>query len=119
VVFLAAVIAWLANRPPRREIVVVALAAAAVAAALGVRWVADSDARSSRTEWIEEAHDDYAELWGRLKEEARVAAASLGNPPHTLTERLAAFRRLSALEREGGSGRRTLLLLDPDGGAVA
>lgn len=118
-VFLAAVIAWLATRPPRREKVVVALAVAVVAGALGVRWFADRDARSSRAEWIDEARDDYAGLWGRLREESRAAASSLGAPPRTLAERLAAFRRLSALEREGGSGRRSLLLLDPDGGAVA
>jgi signal transduction histidine kinase len=68
----------------------------------------------------------YAALWQELAETAAVAAEGL-EPPAAARElgpeaRLAAFRHLDriAAERRGGSGEApSLLLLDPDGEAVA
>lgn len=80
---------------------------AAIEGAIGARWSA---------------------LWEGLGQEAERAASALGGPAHGDPERLEAFERLTELmaakagevaEAGGRAGRPTLLLVDPDGEAVA
>jgi len=110
---------WLWTRPPRREVVVVTIALAVSATALVAGWLEERQARSSSRDWVGEARREYAELWDGLRDEAQRAVAAVGRPPETREERLAAFSRLAALQPTRGRERRALLLLDPDGTAIA
>jgi signal transduction histidine kinase len=115
----AAVTAWLRSRPARQERIVVVLFVGLAAAALGVRWAAELGTRASADEQITAARKQYARLWDSLQGEASAAALVLAEPPGDRNSRLEAFRLLAEIEPEGGGGRRSLLLIDPDGVAVA
>ncbi|HWM91889.1 MAG TPA: ATP-binding protein [Thermoanaerobaculia bacterium] len=108
---------------PRREKVVGAIAFAVAMGALGLEWAGQRAAKIPSGEWAEGAAEEYAELWDGLRSEAREVAKAVGKPPESPDERLRAFRRLADLVPDrsdrGGQGRRALLLLDPDGVAVA
>ena len=69
--------------------------------------------------WAAAASRDYSRLWHDLRREAAAGAAALGKPPGDQRSRLAAFRRLGRIEPGASRERRSLLLLDPDGTAVA
>ncbi|MEA2562646.1 MAG: two-component system, NtrC family, nitrogen regulation sensor histidine kinase NtrY [Acidobacteriota bacterium] len=108
--------------PPRREKVVGGIAFAVMLGALALEWSGDRMARMPPREWAAGAADEYAELWDGLGGEAREAAEVLGSPPEGQDAKMRAFRRLAELvpdEVDQGRGRRALLLLDPDGAAVA
>lgn len=118
----AAFLAWLALGPPRREKVVVGIACAVALGALALEWRGERMARMPPREWAAGAADEYAELWNGLRGEAREAAEALERPPEDQSARLRAFRRLAELvpdQPDQRRGRRALLLLDPDGAAVA
>ncbi|HEX7185345.1 MAG TPA: ATP-binding protein [Thermoanaerobaculia bacterium] len=106
-------------RPPRREVILVALSTGVAVAALGVLWAAEIEAEPAQGEWVEEAKQEYALLWSDLRQEAAAAAEALGEHPEDTRARLEAFRRLAELDAERPRGRQALLLLDPDGAAVA
>ena len=108
--------------PPRREKVVCGIACAVALAALALEWSGGRAARIAPQQWAEGASDEYAELWRGLRIEAREAAEALKSPPETPDARMRAFRALAELvpdRADQGRGRRALLLLDPDGAAVA
>ena len=108
--------------PPRREKVVGGLACALALGALALEWSGGRMARTLPREWAAGAADEYAELWDGLRGEARAAAEALGSPPEGQNASMNAFRRLAELvpdRADQGRGRRALLLLDPDGAAVA
>ncbi len=112
-------LAWLPSGPPRRE-KILALATLTVAlGALAVEWVGMREAVQPSEEWARGASEEYAAVWSDLQGEARAAAAALGKAPAGPNEELTAFRRLSSVSPGKGRGRRALLLLDPDGAAVA
>jgi signal transduction histidine kinase len=116
---LALLLLSIALRPPRRELVIVVASLSVSIAALTVRWEAELRRSSSRAEWVESAGLQYARLWDDLREDAAAGAAALGRPATDQAARLDAFRRLGRIESESARGRRSLLLLDPDGTAVA
>jgi signal transduction histidine kinase len=117
---LAVLIAWwLAVRPPRREVIIVAAALGVSIAALGVRWEGELRRTLAPRTLARTAGGEYAALWSDLRGDATAAATALGKPPADLRARLDAFRHLGRLESETARGRRSLLLLDPDGAAVA
>ena len=124
-ILAAAFFAWLAMGPPRREKVVGGLACALALGALALEWSGERMARTPPREWAAGAADEYAELWDGLRGEAREAAEALGSAPEGQDARMRAFRRLAELMAERGDqtdqgrGRRALLLLDPDGEAIA
>jgi signal transduction histidine kinase len=127
-VLLALTALWVRLRPPRREVVVVLAATAVAVGALALRWDAERDAAASTRGWTRQAGRQYEALWQDLRKEAVAAAAALGAPPDPAQQAqiLDAFNRLARLERtapylepEASPGRRSLLLLDPDGAAVA
>jgi signal transduction histidine kinase len=115
----AAILAWLRTRPARQEAIVVVLFLGLAAAALGLRWAAELGAQASAEEQIEAARKQYSRLWGSLQSEAEETARALGRPPQTRASRLEAFRLLAEIEPASGGGRRSLLLVDADGVAVA
>lgn len=116
---LALTAVWLLRRPARREVVMVGLALLVAVTALVAGWLAGRRAHTLPREWIGEVRQDYAELWAGLRAEARHAAAEVGRPPTSPAERQATFDRLESLQPARGRERRALLLLDPDGAAVA
>jgi signal transduction histidine kinase len=118
-VLLAILVFWLARRPPRREVWIVALSLSVSIAALAVRWQGERESAAPPSRWVGKATRQYAALWEDLREDAAAAAADLKKPPADQRARLDAFRHLSRLEEENETGRRSLLLLDPDGVAVA
>jgi nitrogen-specific signal transduction histidine kinase len=118
-------ITWLGVRRSR-ELVVAGPILALGAVALVAGWTSSLEAEASRAEWIEEARQDYRELWEELQAEAEDAARALPAPVQEDWEKLrnpqnrhAAFQKLSALPTRKERGRHALLLLDPDGSAVA
>lgn len=115
----AAVLAWLRMRPARQEAIVVVLFLGLAAAALGFRWAAELGARASAEEQIEAARRQYSRLWDDLQSEAADTAVALGRPPQDRASTLEAFRLLAEIEPASGRGRRSLLLVDTDGVAVA
>ena len=118
-VLLAILVFWLARRPPRREVWIVAISLSVSIAALAVRWQGERESAAPPSRWMGKAARQYAALWADLREDAAAAAADLKKPPADQRARLDAFRHLSRLEEENETGRRSLLLLDPDGVAVA
>jgi nitrogen-specific signal transduction histidine kinase len=116
----AGVVLWLALRPARREAWIAGLGLTLAVAFLVAGWVERLQRPADEAEWAAAARVEYAALWRGLWQEAAAAATALGQPPEDAGARLAAFRRLADLPGAGqGSGRRALLLLDPDGTAVA
>lgn len=109
------------RRPPRREAVIVVVSLSVSIVALVVRWEAELRRSSSEGEWVETAGRQYARFWDDLREDAAAGAKALGSAPGDMRTRLEAFRRLNRIESQSarGRGRRSLLLLDPDGAAVA
>ncbi|MFL6291898.1 MAG: ATP-binding protein [Thermoanaerobaculia bacterium] len=121
-ILAAGFLAWMAMAPPRREKVVGGIACALALGALALDWSGGRMARMPAREWAAGAADEYADLWNGLRDEARAAAEALGSPPEGQNARMYAFRRLAELvpdQADQGRGRRALLLLDPDGDAVA
>ena len=118
-VLLGILVFWLARRPPRREVWIVAISLTVSIVALGVRWQAERESTAPPSRWVGKAARQYAALWNDLREDAAAAAADLKKPPADQRARLEAFRHLGRLEAESETGRRSLLLLDPDGVAVA
>jgi len=114
-----AILTWLRSRPARQEAIVAVLFLGLAAAALGMRWGAELGARAPAGTQIETARQQYARLWDGLQREAARAAVALSKPPLDRRSRLAAFRILADIEPASGRGRRSLLLIDPDGTAVA
>ncbi|HEV7514935.1 MAG TPA: ATP-binding protein, partial [Thermoanaerobaculia bacterium] len=110
---------WLRSRPPRREVGVAGVALLVAVVALGVQWSFLLREQVSEREWVAAARQQYAGLWRGLWEETGNVARSLGPPPQGPQATLAAFRRLAQHEVRAGGGRHGLLLLDPDGNAVA
>ncbi len=110
---------WLRSRPPRREVGVVGAALLVAVAALGIQWSYLLGEQTSESAWMATARQQYAGLWRGLWDEAGNAARSLGRPPQDAPATLAAFGRLAEHEVQAGGGRHGLLLLDPDGNAVA
>ncbi len=121
VVLLAASGLWLALRPPRREVWIAGVALAAATAVLFAGWLAERGPRPGEPGWPAVARRHYAAIWRGLWREAASAGRALGPLSGDLsaTERLDAFRKLARLEVGEGGGRHGLLLLDPDGNAVA
>ncbi|MFP5286768.1 MAG: hypothetical protein ACLGI9_13595 [Thermoanaerobaculia bacterium] len=118
----AACVAWMAMGPPRREKVVCGIACAVALGALALEWSGERMARTSPRDWAAGAADEYADLWDGLRDEAREAAEALVNAPESQDEKMRAFRRLAELvpdRADQEQGRRALLLLDPDGAAIA
>ncbi|HEX5715531.1 MAG TPA: ATP-binding protein [Thermoanaerobaculia bacterium] len=118
----AAFLAGMAMGPPRREKVVGGIAFAVMLGALALEWSGERMARMPPREWAAGAADEYAELWDGLRGEAREAAEALASAPEGQGAKMRAFRRLAELVPGGadqGRGRRALLLLDPDGVAIA
>jgi len=118
---LALLLISLARRPPRREAVIIGVSLSIAILALAVTWEAELRRSSSEAEWVETAGRQYARLWDDLGTDAAAGAQALGKPPGDMRTRLEAFGSLSRIESESarGRGRRSLLLLDPDGAAVA
>jgi signal transduction histidine kinase len=116
---LVVTILWLRLRPPRREAWVVGPALLAAILALSVLWFLALGERVAEREWVAAAGQRYARLWQGLWQEAGNAARALDRPPQDRPATLAAFHRLAQLEVGAGGGRHGLLLLDPDGNAVA
>ncbi len=132
---LALVALWLWRRPPQREVAVVGVALLAATAALAAQWALRPAAEVPREVWLREAGRGYARLWDELRGRAVEAAAAVAPGPAaevsetaltapadalvTPALQLAAFRRLAALDPGRGAGRRSLLLVDPDGSPVA
>ena len=114
-----AVLAWLRSRPARQEALLVIFCLGLAAAALGIRWGAERAVRASEREQVAVARKQYARLWDSLQQEAATAALALKEPPRDRRSTLAAFRLLAEIEPASGGGRRSLLLIDPDGVAVA
>jgi signal transduction histidine kinase len=114
-----ALLAWMRSRPARQEAIVVLLCLGLAAAALGIRWGAERGAQASAGTQIESARKQYSRLWGSLQSEAATAARALRQPPQDRQSTLEAFRLLAEIEPAGRGGRRSLLLIDPDGVAVA
>ncbi len=111
-------LAWLGLRGPRERWIAGPLVAAALVS-LMVGWVVSRGDRASRAEWKRETRREYQHLWDDLRHEAATAVRSVGGPAETPQALLEAFRRLASIEKGTGKGRRTLLLLDPDGVPVA
>ena len=119
----AATAAWLALRPPRREVWIAGVALGLAAAVLLAGWLAVRGPRPGEPAWRDGARRGYAGIWNGLWSEAKTAASALPPLPRD-PDRLARlrpdlFRRLAGLERGQGGGRHGLLLLDPDGAAFA
>ncbi|MFY9821835.1 MAG: ATP-binding protein [Thermoanaerobaculia bacterium] len=110
--------AWLWLRGPRERLIAGPLLAVALIS-LAAGWVLSRGDRASRAEWKQETRREYRRLWDDLRHEAAAAVRSVGGPAETAAMRLEAFRKLAAIETGAGPGRRTLLLLDPDGVPVA
>ena len=119
VVALVGLIAlWLAARPPRQEKVFVAVALALAAASLATSlllWRAQDPASEG---WEGEVAEGFTELWQELGAHARTAAGEFEQPPPQGGEHLAEFHLLEELLPAPPSDV-TLLLLAPDGAAVA
>jgi signal transduction histidine kinase len=118
VAVLVLAFAWLGLRGPRERLIAGPLLAVAVVS-LAAGWVLSRGDRASRAEWKRETRQEYQRLWEDLRHEAAKAVRSVGGPAETSQARLEAFRRLALIETGTGPGRRTLLLLDPDGVPVA
>ncbi len=116
---LAILVFWLVRRPPRREVWIVGLSLSVSIAALAVRWEGERENAAPPSRWVGKAARQYSDLWDDLREDAATAAADLKKPPADQSARLGAFHHLEQLEAENETGRRSLLLLDPDGTAVA
>ncbi len=125
-----AALAWVRTRPTRQEALIVLLLLGIAAGALGLRWEAERGARAEEGAQIESARRQYDRLWKGLQGEAATAAAAiaaqLGELPRTSEgdtldpERTRqAFRLLAEIEPASGRERRSLLLIDQDGVAVA
>ncbi len=120
-VLLGLLLISLARRPPRREAVIIGVSLSIAVLALAVRWEAELRRSSSEAEWVESAGRQYERLWDDLRADAAAGSQALGKPPGDMRTRLDAFGRLNRIESDSasGRGRRSLLLLDPDGAAVA
>jgi signal transduction histidine kinase len=118
-VLVVAAIAWLWSQPSRQEAFVALLFLGVAAAALGIRWGAEIGTRAPSADQVQEARKQYGRLWDDLQREAAQAALLLKKPPQDRASRLEAFRQLAGIEPASGRGRRSLLLIDPDGSAVA
>jgi signal transduction histidine kinase len=118
---LAATALWVLLRPPRREVWIAGVALGLAAAVLFAGWLAGRGPRPGEPAWRARAERGYARLWKGLWGEAKGAAAALARLPQEPdpASRRAAFRRLARFETGAGGGRHGLLLLDPDGVAVA
>jgi len=132
---LAGAAAWIALRPPRREAVAVGAAALLAVTALVWAHLAAGPVDVDDADWQRAARRAYAATWETLDAQAAEAGRAIadgalageddaGEAPEASDlyaddRRLAAFRVLAALAAEGGEGRQTLLLLDPDGEPVA
>ena len=112
---------WLRLRPPHREVAVAGTALLVGFLALAVQGSLRLGERTSEREWVATARQRYELLWQGLWREAGNAAQAVARPRQDLDPQatLAAFRRLAELEVRAGGGRHGLLLLDPDGNAVA
>src|SRR5687768_3823872 len=109
----------LARRPPLREALIVGGCLGLALAALAVGWARGGARPLGERQAAVQAQ--YAALWREIADAARAAAQAVPRPPAGAAQRLEAFRTLTVLAAapgEGGSGA-TLLLLDPDGEAVA
>jgi signal transduction histidine kinase len=111
-------LAWLGLRGSRERLIAGPLLAVAIVS-LASGWVLSRSDRASRAEWKRETRREYQRLWEDLRNEAATAVREVGGPAETPQARLEAFRRLALIETGVGKGRRALLLLDPDGVAVA
>jgi signal transduction histidine kinase len=118
VAVLGLTFAWLGMRGPRERLIAGPLLAVAIVS-LAAGWVLSRGDRASRAEWKRETRREYQHLWDDLRQEAATAVRSVGGPAETPQALLEAFRKLAAIEKGTGKGRRTLLLLDPDGVPVA
>ena len=125
IVLLAlAVAGWAALRPPPRELLVVLAGAVVALAALASVWLGAPRPDPGDAAWREATRHGYAAAWKSLETEAaeaerRLAANGLAGEVRSDTERLAAVRTLEASVAVGGEGRQALMLVDPDGEAVA
>ncbi|MDY7093281.1 MAG: ATP-binding protein [Acidobacteriota bacterium] len=117
VVLVVATCLWPLTRPPRRELW---LAGPALLLAAGLL-VADlpqvSLGELSPEIWSARAEPRYEGLWQRLEQPAGAARAALTADPSTLESRPRAFEIL--VEEAARAGGTHLLLLDPDGEAIA
>jgi signal transduction histidine kinase/HAMP domain-containing protein len=111
-------ILWLWMRPSRERRLAGPILALAVAA-LVAGWDFHRLDRPSRTEWNRETRQEYAGLWKQLRAEAREGAAAVGSLAEKEEARLDVFSRLEGVHVAEGTGRRSLLLLDPDDVPVA
>jgi signal transduction histidine kinase len=109
---------WLGMRRSSERRIAGPILALAVAVLLA-GWLLDRRERESRTARVNEVRQAYARCWRDLRAEAATAAAAVRRPPTTPAARLAAFSQLAEIEAGKGTGRRALLLLDPDGLPVA
>jgi signal transduction histidine kinase len=119
VALLVLAVLWLHTRPPRREVWGVGAALLVAFLALATEGAFAWGERVSETSWQNGARRRYPELWQGLWQEAGNAARSFSHPPQDAAATLDAFRRLAHFEVRAGGGRHSLLLLDPDGNAVA
>lgn len=124
-VMLLAAGAWWLLRASRREGLPVATALLVATVALTVGWVVDLvPSWRSRESWSRLALERYEACFADLKGGAALAAGTLEALPEALASmdrdaRGQAFRRLAELTRRAPLRRATLLLLNPDGEAVA
>jgi len=118
----------LAGRARRGGLILVAACLLAAAAlSLFAPWVIERATAERSEEAVAEAlQQRWTGLWNTLDAEARRAAADLEVPATKDSERLQAFETLERLVGpapaegdEAAPGRPTLLLVDPDGEAVA
>ncbi len=108
---------WLARPRPGRWLVGLGLSAVAAALAAGSaieRWP-----RPPLADGVPRLTASYVRLWDDLAAEAAAAAAVFAADPQPAAPRAEGFRRLQERLDDGGARGLTLLLLDPDGDAVA
>ncbi|HEY9422554.1 MAG TPA: PAS domain-containing protein, partial [Thermoanaerobaculia bacterium] len=115
---LAVSLAWLQMRSGRERTIAAPFLVMAAASLLAA-WLFDVQARSSQDEWVAKTRREYNRLWLDLRREATEAVEAVERPAETPLARLEAFRQLDEMELREGEGRRSLLLLDPDGVPVA
>lgn len=111
-------LAWLRLRAGRERTIAAPFLALAAASLLAA-WLFDVQARVSQAEWVAKTRRDYSRLWEGLRREAAAGAEAVGGTAETPRARLRAFSRLDKVALQEGDGRRSLLLLDPDGVPVA
>lgn len=109
---------WLWMRQDRERTIAAPFLVLAAASLLAA-WLFDVQARTSQDQWVAKTRREYDRLWQSLRSESKEAAQAVARPAETPLARLEAFRRLDEMELREGEGRRSLLLLDPDGVPVA